>query len=1346
MATFADLLLLLRADTSDIDNKLKATRKELSTFGSQAASFGASLSNFGTQLTGALTVPLVGIGAASLKLAGDLEQNRVAFQTLLGSADAARIHLEQLRDFAQRTPFEFTDLVTASKRLQALGFTAGEVIPTLTAVGNATAALGTGAQGIERVTLAIGQILAKGTVQAQEMKQLAEAGIPAWQILAKTLNTDVKGAMDLVEKRAVDAGTAVPAILAGINERFSGLMQAQNKMLLGQFSNLKDRVVQVLSEIGDAMAPTAKRVVDFGFQVASKIEEMTSAFNRLPQPLKDAAVGLAAFAAAAGPAIFIGGQMVSAVGNLAKAFAALIPYLVSAGLPAGFSGIAAAAGIAGAAIAALVVIGPKLIALAGNVKDLIVAFGQLGPIRAFVDTVSLIGRAIESQIPVFSKIRAAVAEGFQWQDLLGPLSRFLDTINSGLNSLVDKTGGMGAAIASNLKRLNVAAEETSKSWEDNLARKAAAAVQALRDRAEEAAKALKEAFSALDVKNVSAETDKLQKAFSVLQAGARAGTVSSDELAAATENLRIKIVELREGVNQAPLKALGVTETVAGLNIAIETLDILNERLLAGKQNPVEYAQAFATVAEKLQKFKQIQDDLLTKPFADMLAEGNKKLLEQIALVQALGDADKAVADGALDDLTKKQQDFAESLNTSAFSIRTADGILRSFGQKTAAEAAENIEMLRRKLDDANAAMRVGVPGAARAAIIAANQLSEALAEAANPEPFRQLGIQSQASLRTLADRARANFQQIKADGQSTTFDIQRAWLKMIEAQIAAGEKLPKETLNQYEQIKNTVGGTTRAVDNAWKQMSRQISTIVTDLSRGIADAIVNFKSLGDVAVSVVKDIATAILRTLIEGAIKKLANEMAGLPGIIGSIGKAFGGVAEQVKSATTAVTDLSKVITGAGGVLGTTVGATGGVPSIGGIPGLPNGGIGSPGDFPKIPGPAGTGGIAGAAGSVAGSSLSGIVGAVAGVVEAISSVIANFQLARQEGTLNAIEQHTKVTAIAIAGISAPWEKVADGQDTLFFKVGDIKNLLSDLKAFGFEFLLPTLSDMKDSISALAAGSLAFLASSASSSDAQASAVAIAQALLESAKSNNASVQAQLVAVKTAVLDGAKGISGAIESQTRQLHGEFVTLADNIYKSINPLGVIGTILGSIGGGLGALGGGIGQAGSSLLGAAAGGVGNLLGAAASAFGTREEGTLNAIEQHTKVMSIALLGISAPWETVKAGQDTLFNRIGDMRNVLSDIKAFNFEVLHADLVRLTERVSWPSFAVERVIPAVDAIRDYLTSTKSASVTSKQATAPAGTYDVTFNIYETSNAQDTAREVAAHLKTLIGLPAV
>lgn len=322
--TIGDLIVRVGAQ---IDG-FKSAMGEVS---SSLASTASKMASVGTTMTAAVTLPLVGVGVAALKTAGELEQNTIAFKTLLGSATEAQKHLEALRAFAAKTPFQFTELVTASKRMQALGFESKEVLPTLRTVGDAAAALGMGAEGIQRIVTALGQMKAKGMVQAEEMRQLAEAGIPAWQILAKTLNTDVAGAMKMVEKRTVEAATAIPAILAGMNEKFGGLMAQQAKTLLGQWSDLKDQITFTLTDIGTALMPLAKSAFENVLKPAlATLKDLATGFAALPQPVQTATLGIVGFAAVIGPTMLVVGKLIAVVGDLSKIFTlTLIPSIVS---------------------------------------------------------------------------------------------------------------------------------------------------------------------------------------------------------------------------------------------------------------------------------------------------------------------------------------------------------------------------------------------------------------------------------------------------------------------------------------------------------------------------------------------------------------------------------------------------------------------------------------------------------------------------------------------------------------------------------------------------------------------------------------------------------------------------------------------------------------------------------------------------------------------------------------------------------------------------------------------------------------------------------------------------------
>ncbi len=143
-----------------------------------------------TRAIGGMTKGLsaaAGVGSVfGVKLAASMEQTEISFATMLGSETKAMAKLQELQAFAAKTPFTFTGLADTSRRLLALGFTGDQLIPTLTAVGDAASALDGGEEAVTGITRALGQMRMKGRLSAEEInQQLAEWGVPAWEYLAK---------------------------------------------------------------------------------------------------------------------------------------------------------------------------------------------------------------------------------------------------------------------------------------------------------------------------------------------------------------------------------------------------------------------------------------------------------------------------------------------------------------------------------------------------------------------------------------------------------------------------------------------------------------------------------------------------------------------------------------------------------------------------------------------------------------------------------------------------------------------------------------------------------------------------------------------------------------------------------------------------------------------------------------------------------------------------------------------------------------------------------------------------------------------------------------------------------
>lgn len=450
MATVAELLVKIGADTSDLRKEINATKRQLkSAFGSE----GMELSSRVAKGIGASGTALVGLGVYAVKAGGDLQSVQVAMTNLLGSAGKAEGFIKELQNFSAHTPFEFNDVTKASQKFLAFGFTAEQIIPTLTAVGDAAAGVGAGQDGVNRLTLALGQIAAKGKLASGEMMQLTELGIPAWQMLAEKLGTDVAGAQDMVTKRMVDSKTALEALVGGMEASYGGMMEQQSSTILGTWSNLMDGIGQVASQAGlqiaDALNLTTvfSSIGDWLSNFATAIEEsgISGAIaSCVPPEAQLAIVALGtALTAIAIPAMYAAG---------AAAVAMMAPFLAAIG---------AAVTACAPFIAAVTAIGTALYAfyqsglsvsdvlsiMGVESKSLTSAWEQVK--SAFSSLGSLISSVLELLKPVFVAFGAVVGVAFlgimkyigflinSFTLMVSAIAYAIDMVCSALNSMAE---------------------------------------------------------------------------------------------------------------------------------------------------------------------------------------------------------------------------------------------------------------------------------------------------------------------------------------------------------------------------------------------------------------------------------------------------------------------------------------------------------------------------------------------------------------------------------------------------------------------------------------------------------------------------------------------------------------------------------------------------------------------------------------------------------------------------------------------------------------------------------------------------------------------------------------------
>lgn len=247
----------------------------------------------------ALTVGGLFAGAATFSWGYDLlkqsEAAEIGFTQMLGSADVAKQTLKELGDYASKTPFDNPTLVKAYRNLLNFKFAAEDIPSILRVLGDTAAAMPEGMQeGMQRLTVIMGQMKSKAKLSSQEMMQLTEAGINAWSYLQKELKvSSVAEAVQKVESGAVDSATGVRAVLKGMEGDFGGVGEKMSKTVEGLMSTLTDnagRALQAifkgatggdfktwLENVGNGMTGLAeigegigKRIAD-GFQVVKNI-------------------------------------------------------------------------------------------------------------------------------------------------------------------------------------------------------------------------------------------------------------------------------------------------------------------------------------------------------------------------------------------------------------------------------------------------------------------------------------------------------------------------------------------------------------------------------------------------------------------------------------------------------------------------------------------------------------------------------------------------------------------------------------------------------------------------------------------------------------------------------------------------------------------------------------------------------------------------------------------------------------------------------------------------------------------------------------------------------------------
>lgn len=264
--TVANLGVSLTARTKGFSKGMKRAEKSLNRFVGRLGTFGVRM--------GAVTAAATGAGIAyGVKLASDLEQSRVAFTTMMGSAEAANKVLKDVGDFAATTPFQFPELVGATRNLLAFGIAQERLLPSLRSIGDIAAGV---SAPIGEIAEIYGKARVQGQLFAEDINQLTGRGIPVIAEFARQLGVTQAEVKGLASEGKITFSNLEQAFksLTAEGGQFAGLMEAQSQTLAGQFSTLKDNIGFILRDIGTALLPSLKAMVSRLNEMVPRLREV----------------------------------------------------------------------------------------------------------------------------------------------------------------------------------------------------------------------------------------------------------------------------------------------------------------------------------------------------------------------------------------------------------------------------------------------------------------------------------------------------------------------------------------------------------------------------------------------------------------------------------------------------------------------------------------------------------------------------------------------------------------------------------------------------------------------------------------------------------------------------------------------------------------------------------------------------------------------------------------------------------------------------------------------------------------------------------------------------------------
>lgn len=264
----ASLLIKIAANGAEAEKEIRKLERKVNDFGKKMKEAGTAMSTY-------LTAPIVAAGAVAVRSANQqLQAEQRLLTALNGRKDVQERLMQQAAELQSRSIYGDEAIIEQQAFLAALGLTETQINATINAAAQLSAALG------------------------MEFSSAVRNLSKTYSGLAGELGESIPALRNLTAEEM-----AAGAAIAYVNDNYKGFAETAAQTGTGPLLQLKNTLGDLAEQFGTTLVPVIQKL-------ATKLKEISEKFQKLSPETLELIVSVAAFVAAIGPLLTIGGKLI----------------------------------------------------------------------------------------------------------------------------------------------------------------------------------------------------------------------------------------------------------------------------------------------------------------------------------------------------------------------------------------------------------------------------------------------------------------------------------------------------------------------------------------------------------------------------------------------------------------------------------------------------------------------------------------------------------------------------------------------------------------------------------------------------------------------------------------------------------------------------------------------------------------------------------------------------------------------------------------------------------------------------------------------------------------------------